>query len=191
MTRPTHDARFRTLAEHALAKTEAGALGWEETPQEEAFVAILGSGMLKTRRADRLAPSPTDEQDSFYEEIFEVELLTRTGEPVLEEVFDGFEARRSLGGPALAGRPRPGPRRRRPARRGSARSGRPGRSGARRPRRPRERTRRRPPVLPPPPGGRGWPGWSGPRRCRWSGRRGRCGCRPHPIRSRNSRCWRG
>ena len=98
MTRPTHDARFRTLAEHALARTEAGALEWEETPQEDAFVAILGSGMLKVRRADRLTPSPTDEPDPFYEEIYEVELLTRTGEPVLEEVFDGFEARRSLGG---------------------------------------------------------------------------------------------
>ena len=96
--RPTSDARFRTLAERALAKTEAGELDWEETPQEDAFVAILGSGMVKVRRADRLTPSPTDDPDPFYEEVFEVELLTRTAESVLETVFDGFDARGSLGG---------------------------------------------------------------------------------------------
>ncbi len=98
MTRPTHDARFRTLAEHALARTESGGLDWEDTPQEDAFVAILGSGMLKVRRTDRLTPSPTDDPEPFYEDVYEVELLTRTAEPVLEELFDGFDARGSLGG---------------------------------------------------------------------------------------------
>ena len=98
MTRPPNDVRFRTLAERALVRTEAGGLDWEETPQEDSFVSILDSGMLKVRRTDRLTPSPTDDPEPFYEDVYEVELLTRTAEPVLEEVFDGFGARGSLGG---------------------------------------------------------------------------------------------
>ena len=98
MTDADPDRRFRTLLDRLLARTEAGALDWEETPQDDAFVAIFEGGMVKVRRTDRLAPHPTEELDSAREEVFEASLLTRSGQEVREEVFDGFDARGSLGG---------------------------------------------------------------------------------------------
>ncbi|NNJ28118.1 hypothetical protein [Alienimonas chondri] len=98
MTRESNDDRFHTLAEHALQRTESGALDWEETPQEESFVAIFGSGMLKVSRTERLTPSFEDDGDAYYQDIYCVSLLTRTANEVMELLFDGFNARDSLGG---------------------------------------------------------------------------------------------
>ena len=98
MTDDRAGERFRTLMRDALDRTAAGGLDWQDTPQEDAFVAIFPSGMLKVRRADRLAPDPADGPNLISEELFEVSLLTRTGEEVMEEAFAGFLARESVGG---------------------------------------------------------------------------------------------